>query len=1177
MRLLQISQEFDAPSRLLLYEGLVRGHKVRILVDTGASGHFISSTTVSRLSIRTVSKARADTVRLASGQDIESSQVTRLKFSIDTYMDLATFHVVDLHEDFDLILGKPWLDKLEPHIKWSSCSMRFNHRGKTHHLISIDDVATRQTRDETLIISAAQFRQATSDNSPVYFLSIRQVGPPPDPDPPSAPPSGFPPDWQDRVHATLSRFPDVLPTLHSPDDEVKPTYDHSKTRAIKHEIDIIPGSAPPCRGIYRMAPSELDELKAQLTDLMNRGLIQPSTSPYGAPVLFVKKKNGKNRMVIDYRLLNSITVKNKYPIPRIDDLLDQLHGSTVFSKIDLASGYHQVPIAEGHEHRTAFRTRFGSFEFKVLPFGLCNAPSTFQRMINEVLLPYLDKFVLLYLDDICIYSKTPEEHLQHLEQVLSALRKHNLLAQASKCEFGLRSIDFLGHIVSADGIKVDPAKVKAVMDWPIPTSKHDVLSFKGLAGFYRRFIKDFSKIAAPLSALTGNVPFKWTPIEQASFDALKQALTTAPVLASPDFTKPFIVNCDSSKHAIGAVLMQGGGQDQRVIAYESRKLTPPEVNYLNHDKELLAVIHALKKWRHYLRGVQFKVITDNTAARYIQTKPDLNQRQLRWLDLLQEYNMEIIHRPGRTNVVADALSRRPDLVITAVTRLDIAAPTDFLQKIQHATTLDLEYQRVLAGVTKGTRTDFRLHDSLLYKGERLYVPNCALRQSLLTEAHDTPLGGHLGRDKTYDRLSRRFYWPRLHQQVFSYCTTCPTCQAIKPSHQAPLGLLSPLPIPEAPWVSLSLDLITQLPRTLKGHTAIVVFVCRSTKMIICEPTTDGVTAQQLAQIFHRAVFRHFGMPSSLISDRDPKFTSEFWQSFFRRLGTKFNMSTAHHPQTDGQTERANQTLEDILRAYVSPYHDDWDDHLTTAEFAYNDSVNATTGYTPFYLNYGRHPVTPLTMVTTPFSDSGSEPVRAYAARLREERQLANEAIKKAQERQAKYANLHRRDFGFQVGDKAWLSAAHLRLPLAHNSKKKLTPRFHGPYEIIEVISPVAYKLKLPPSFKIHPVIHISQLKANADGTLDFPLRPEYSPPPPPIVVDNDEYFHVEAFRDHRRLQGKLQFRVKWVGYPESENTWQNASQLQEDMHPELYQDLLRTYLRHSQAAPSDFQNPRGSL
>jgi hypothetical protein len=620
-----------------------------------------------------------------------------------------------------------------------------------------------------------------------------------------------------------------------------------------------------------MSPSELEELRTQIADLVERGLIQPSSSPYGAPVLFVKKKNGKNRMVIDYRLLNSITVKNKYPLPCIDDLLDQLHGATVFSKIDLASGYHQIPIAEGHEHRTGFRTRFGSFEFKVLPFGLCNAPSTFQRMINEVLLPYLDKFVLLYLDDICIYSKSQEEHLQHLELVLTALRKHNLLAQASKCEFGLESLEFLGHIISSNGIQADPAKIKAVEEWPVPKNKTEVLSFKGLAGFYRRFIKDFSKITAPLSALTGNTPFIWTPVEQEAFEKLKQALTSAPVLASPDFSRPFIVNCDSSKTAIGAVLMQGEGEEQRVIAYESKKLLPAEVNYLNHDKELLAVIHSLKKWRHYLRGARFRVITDNTATKYIQTKPDLNQRQLHWLELLQEYDMDIIHRPGSTNAVADALSRRPDLVINSITRQTITPPLELLQQTQLDSITDVEYQRVLSGVQKQTRTDLILQDSLLYKEDRLYVPQSSLRQALLTEAHDTPLGGHLGRDKTYERLTRRFYWPKMHEQVSSYCNTCPTCQAIKPSHQSPMGLLSPLPIPDVPWASLSLDLITQLPKTLKGHTAIVVFVCRGTKMIICEPTTDEVTAPELAQIFHRAVFRHFGMPKSLISYRDTRF------------------------------------------------------------------------------------------------------------------------------------------------------------------------------------------------------------------------------------------------------------------------------------------------------------------
>lgn len=345
----------------------------------------------------------------------------------------------------------------------------------------------------------------------------------------------------------------------------------------------------------------------------------------------------------------------------------------------------------------------------------------------------------------------------------------------------------------------------------------------------------------------------------------------------------------------------------------------------------------------------------------------------------------------------------------------------------------------------------------------------------------------------------------------------------------------------------------------------MVFVDRLTKLITCEPVTTDVTAQQLAQVFYRAVFRYHGSPVTLISDRDPKFTSDFWRAWHKRLGTRLNMSTSRHPQTDGQTERANQTVEDMIRAYVSPYHDDWDEHLIAVEFAYNDSVNASTGYTPFYLNYGQHPLTPLSMFCKPITESPSEGVDIFAARLQADMQKAKESLLAAQSRQAYYANQHRLDVTFHVGDKVWLSAKNLRLSPAENAKKKLLPRFYGPFEIVEVVSPVAYRLKLPKSVKIHPVVHISFLKAYADGSKSFPERPEYKEPPLPEVIDNEPFYSIEAFRSHKRIRGQLYFLVKWLGYGEEENSWCSKGQLQSDMTPESFIELLEAYKLHTKA------------
>ena len=404
-----------------------------------------------------------------------------------------------------------------------------------------------------------------------------------------------------------------------------------------------------------MPPNELAELKVQLQDLLDKGLIQPSSSPWGCPALFVKKKDKSLRMCVDYRPLNAVTIKNKYPLPRIDILFDQLAKAKVFSKIDLRSGYHQIKIRPEDIPKTAFSTRYGLYEYLVMSFGLTNAPAYFMYLMNSVFMPELDKFVVVFIDDILIYSENESDHEEHLRIVLSRLREHKLYAKFSKCEFWMSKVPFLGHILSRDGISVDPSKVQEVMDWKAPTSVHEVRSFLGLAGYYRRFIPDFSKIAKPMTRLLQkDEKYKWTPECETAFHTLRTLLTTAPVLAQPDIEKPFDVFCDASGIGLGCVLMQEG----RVIAYASRQLRKHEVNYPTHDLELAAVVHALKIWRHYLLGNVCHIYTDHKSLKYIFTQPELNMRQRRWLELIKDYNLEVHYHPGKANVVADALSRK---------------------------------------------------------------------------------------------------------------------------------------------------------------------------------------------------------------------------------------------------------------------------------------------------------------------------------------------------------------------------------------------------------------------------------------------------------------------------------------------------------------------------------------
>ena len=407
--------------------------------------------------------------------------------------------------------------------------------------------------------------------------------------------------------AVVKEFPDVFP---------KDLPGLPPDREIEFAIVLIPGTEPIHKAPYRMAPVELQELKTQLRDLEEKGFIRPSVSPWGAPVLFVKKKDGSLRLCTDYRELNKVTIKNKYPLPRIDDLFDQLQGSKVFSKIDLQSGYHQLKIKASDIPKTAFRTRYGHYEYLVMPFGLTNAPATFMDLMNRVFKPYLDQFVVVFIDDILIYSKTKEEHSKHLRIVLQTLREHKLYAKLKKCDFWMDQVPFLGHVILGEGISVDPVKVQAVLEWQRPSTPRDIRSFLGMAGYYRRFIMNFARIAAPLTRLTKKgVKFEWTDQCEESFQELKNRLISAPVLTLPIGVEEFTIYCDASKFGLGCVLMQRG----KVIAYASRQLKPHEQNYPTHDMELAAVIFALKIWRHYLYGEHCEIFTDHKSLKYIFT------------------------------------------------------------------------------------------------------------------------------------------------------------------------------------------------------------------------------------------------------------------------------------------------------------------------------------------------------------------------------------------------------------------------------------------------------------------------------------------------------------------------------------------------------------------------------
>ncbi|KAJ9516475.1 hypothetical protein QJQ45_011175 [Haematococcus lacustris] len=999
-------------------------------------------------------------------------------------------------------------------------------------------------------------------------------------------------------------------------------------RGVGHTIRMESDAPPPYKRPYKLSPREEAEVKRQVAELQARGLIEPSGSPYGAPVLFVEKKDGSLRMCIDYRALNKLTVKDRYPLPRIDDLFDKLAGKKVFSSLDLQSGYHQIRITEADRPKTAFLTPMGQFQFKVLCFGLTNAPATFQRVMNNVFRPLINKSVLVYIDDILVMSNTAEEHVRHLKEVLELMRQHKLYAKRSKCEFNKTELAFLGHIVGEHGIAVDPTKVKVVREWHVPRNLKDLQAFLGLANYFRRFIPNFSAIAAPLTDLTSKTAaaqFDWQKFGGAhlkAFNGLKDALCSAPVLALPDFTKPFVVCTDASLVGTGAVLLQEG----RPIAYTSKKLSPPETRYSTGDQELLAIIRAVREWRCYLDGaVDVTIQTDHNPLIYLQTQANLSRRQTRWMEELSRYKYEIRYHPGADNV-ADPISRNPALsmpatescpvlllvpgregaVLAATTRrtaaelrkvaekeqavarerayeagkltppADMAAgtprglqpgggetlrqdteqqeasdgsdPTTLLQAVKQAYGADKRFDEAAF-----TSKLHRLEGLWLTERGQVVVPNDEkLRRRVIHTMHDAKSAGHLGMTKTLEQVTRYFDWHGVSEAVKHYVRTCHSCQLNKSSAQKPAGKLQPLPIPLRPWGSVSLDLIVKLPASGPAkHDSILVIVDRLTKMVHLARTWERMTAVQYAKLFVDNVFRLHGWPDSIVSDRGPNLNNNrFFVELAALLQVDLDLSSAYHPQTDGQTERMNRVIEEMLRHYIRPDQKDWAEHLPLVEFAINNAKQESTRCTPFYLNYGYHPRVAELLDLPQRVPQAHE----FVANARQAVEQARQCLARAQKRMKAYQDTKRRDAVFEPGDMVLLSTQNMRGRVGQPGARKLKPRYVGPFRVEYMVGRAAVKLDLPEEWsRIHNVFHVSLVKSYRTYDASDQV-PGHAGPPPLQWLDGEPEYKVEKVVDHRlaKSQGKrgdkpkkrqLEFLVKWQGHGDEHNTWESRSQL----------------------------------
>lgn len=1153
--------------RSLEFPATIGAVPARALLDSGAEALFVSEAFVKRHGLRTKPAKRALTVSLADGSQYVADKVVTGVFRLDgyAYTDWQLL-VVPLGADHDIVIGMPWLHYHDPVISWKKGTMTIETDSGA--LVLRSTKTKEKGHAEFNLISARKLlnavRRKTIDHAFLVVLTaadMEQIQ--------EATQKGQLSDFARRKIAEWEeRFVDVF-------QEIAPLVGTTQT-AVKHHIELkADAGPPPSRPPYRLSPLEREELQRQLIKMLELGHIRPSTSPYGAPVLFVPKKTvdkttGKPefRMCIDYRALNSQTVKDSYPMPRIDDLLDRLNGAKFFTALDLTNAYGQVPMEEDSIQRTAFRTPFGSYEYLVMPFGLSTAPQTFQRLVANVLQSLGTRQWDNYLDDLLIWGTTEEEHAANVEAVLEKLQKAKLYCRPSKCSFFQTRVPYLGHIVSADGIETDAKKVAAVATWPTPSTQTELLSFLGACNFYRRFIRRFSHLALPLyRLLRKDMPYLWGPAQQEAFEALKQALVTAPVLQAPDYTKPFIVNTDASDIAVGAVLMQDFGNGPQPIAYFSRRHTPAQTRYSARDKELLAIVSALREWRHIVANSHICVLTDHDSLRYLTTQTlDPTGRMARWLEWTQTFDLDVKHIPGPSNRVRDALSRI-NLATVTVARADPA----LMRKLLTAYKTNNAAVETLGRIKQNQPCQFVLVGDLLYftggKGKRrsslrLYIPDTGtLRQTLLRECHDSMYSGHLGRDVTIERAQRLFYWPGMSGDIADYVRTCPTCQADKPRPGKMLGLMQPLPVPTRPWSFVGTDLITKLTLTGRGNNCILTAVDLLTKMVVLESCSESITSEGIAELFKEGFCRRFGPPDVLISDRDPRFTASFWQTYTRLMGSKLNMSTSFHAQTDGQTERANRVVEEILRHYVSDNQDDWDTMLSVVEYAINTAKHDSTGFSPFYLNHGYEPKNPMDHLQgvniETVNDSSNDAAEKHVQRIKDAIEQAQANLRKAKEQQRLCYDLHRRDWQFKVGDWAWLSTENLKRKDAAGVRK-LDPLWVGPFEITEVLTPVTYRVAIPHDWTINDTFHIRLLKPHLSSTL-FPKR-EASLARRWGPQEEEQWFVVEKFLDQRGSGRAESFKVRWKGFTSEDDTWEKSVHLRRDLGAPSFNDYKVEFL-----------------
>jgi len=900
----------------------------------------------------------------------------------------------------------------------------------------------------------------------------------------SAPPdidltdSELSPDQQQELLALLHQYSDLFATKDQP---------LGHTSIVKHTIYT---EGPPIRQPVRRQPVALqDAIDAEVHKMLQQGVIQQSFSPWSSPVVMVRKKDGSWRFCVDYRKLNDVTHHDAYPLPRIDSTLDSLAGSTLFTTLDLASGYWQVEVDTAHKEKTAFSTSKGHFEFNVMPFGLTNAPATFQRLMECTLAGLSGMHCLIYLDDVIVFSSNFADHLVRLSSVFDRLRAAGLKLKQEKCHFAKTCVTYLGHVISNQGIAPDKAKLESVANYPTPCTTKEVKQFIGLSNYYRRFIPSYAAIAEPLHRLLrkNTKTFKWTPECDSAFNTLKTRLITPPVLAFPRFEIPFIVATDASDYAIGGVLSQVQNGQEKVIAYWSRQLQKAERNYSTIEREALAVVSSVKEFYPYLYGFQFKLLTDHNPLTALKGLKDTGGRLARWLLYLQQFNFQFEYKSGASNSNADALSRippAPENLLTTVDEISLANPDTLKNAQLNDPDLAILKQHIKQGtVPRGCPPGLRkcfIKDDIICRQfkevatqlshTQMVVP-ASLTNVILREVHDNL--GHLGVKKTLGYVKTRFYWPGYEQAVESWVKQCDQCQRRNPplpNPPAPLGTITS----SRPFEKLSWDIMGPLPTSSQGNKYILVITDLFTKWVEAFSLKD-VTANSLATVMLNEVVCRYGVPTCIHSDQGANLRSAVIQSLCQLLGIATTRTSAYHPEGNGQVERFNRTVEAILAKLVDSDQNDWDLQLPKALFAYRTAIHESTNFTPYHLNFGRSPQLPVDLMLNRVQASQLKSYPQFVQGAHQQMKLSQSIVREQlQLQQARRKSLHDRHGvaeEFQVGDRVWLYSP----AIPQGRTKKLSSLWKGPYTVVDKPGVVNYKIQLIGGTQTF-VVHRNRLK-----------------------------------------------------------------------------------------------------